>query len=389
MPSQPADDSPYSQELFQGLRSALRTEEPLDLLMSVSVLMAATDPRGRNPFQTDETPQVSLEELVDSFVGVDYAETTAALSVIRALTPDDLLSARIGKVLAGRRQPMPPWLRDLGTPTIGRVGEMKHVLGDGDNYLLEARLPSGEMITALVYVDHNMGTVVKDAFCTVDSLEALQQFFRENADDPDTAFDDADPAQVRSMVDEAIKLGAMTFPPLESETWPGCRPLVEWLLRSLPAGGAAARGDEWSDASLATLRHDFLASPYGSGIDEDEQGLLEDLTWFGSGWAGRDPLRWSPVNVELLLVDWIPRKIVADAAYLTKAPAVLRRFIEYCHNRRGIRHVLTIDTLAAVDRWEPEYQRLIRSSRPDGASALGELMLDAQRRAADDPFGGP
>lgn len=376
MPSSPTEESGRDQELIQAIRTALRSEHPLDLLTAVSGLLTATDPRGRDPF-SDDQPTVTLEDLVDSFVGVDYAETTAALMVIRAMVPDELLAARIGKVLSGRRQPMPRWLQDLESPRISRVVAMRHVLGDGDDYFLEARLPSGETLTGLVYVDHNMGTVVKDAFIIPDSFEAIERTFHEKVSDPDTTFTDSDPADMRATVADAIAHGVMVYPPLETDTWPICRPLVEWLLRSLPEGGSAPEHIEWSEEDVAALRDDFLASTYSRGMDtSDESDLLENLIWFGSGWAGSDPLRWSPVNVEILLVDWMPRKISGAPSYLAKAPDVLRAFIRYAHHRRGIRGALTEETLAAVDRWEPEFQRLIRSSRPQGPEALLSQMLD-------------
>jgi hypothetical protein len=74
--------------------------------------------------------------------------------------------------------------------------------------------------------------------------------------------------------------------------------------------------------------------------------------------------------VEILLADWIPRKIVADFAYLAKAPAVLRGLIRFSHAERGIRAELTDETLDAVDQWEPEYQATIRSPRLQGPEAL-------------------
>lgn len=366
VPSEPDDDSPHNQPLFQGLRSALREDHPLALLGAVSGLMAVAE----------EGPSVSMDELVDSFVGVDYAETTAALSVIRALTPDDLLAARIGKVLSTRRQPMPAWIKEIDATQVVRVLEMKHVLGDCDDYFLEAAFPDGNMLTALVYVDHNMGTVVKDAFCIPDSFDVIERTFHEKTPDPDTRFSGADHAETRAVVTEAIRVGAMTFPPLETDTWPMCRPLVEWMLRMLPASGSMPALAEWGEQDLAGLRDDFLASPYAEGLDgADERGLLEDLTRFGSGYAGGDPLRWSPVNVEILLVDWIPRKIIADRAYLSKAPAVLRPFIRYCHHHRGIRQGLTKETLAAVDRWQPEFQRMV-AERLDRRKPLSHVMLE-------------
>jgi hypothetical protein len=374
----PASESPESQELFQSLRRALRSRHPMDLLATVSAIVSLTDERQRNPFATDDEPRTTLEELVDSFVGVDYAETTAALTVMKTLVSDELLAARIGKVVKARRQPMPPWLADLDAARVGRVEEMTHVLGDGDDYLLELRLGTGEQMTGLVYVDHNMGGIVKDAFFVPDSVDAVKAVFEEKIDDPETTFREVDAAVARAELEEAIKRAAITIPRVETETWPSVRPLVEWALRLLPAGGEARRSREWSEEELASLHEEFLASPYGRGFDgADERGLLEDFTWYGSGWGSGDPLRWSEVRVEILLTDWIPRKIVADVDYLAKAPALLRRFIAFCHDKVALRRGLTDEVLAAVDRWEPEYQRLIRTDRPQGAEALARMLLDS------------
>jgi hypothetical protein len=370
-------DSPESQELFQTLRRALRSDQPLDLLMTVSALVNATDDRMRDPFAREDTPRTTLEQLVDSFVGVDYAETTAALTVLEALVPDELLAARIGKVLKGRRQPMPQWLDDLRAVRPGRVVEMTNVLGDGDDYFVEVNL-SGQPMTALVYVDHNMGGIVKDAFMVPDTVDSVKAVFVEKVDDPETTFADVDPAVARAEVEAAIEQGARTYPQPVTDTWPAVRPLVEWLVRMLPAGGEPRRAEEWSEEELTALLEDFFASPYGRKLDgPDERGLVEDFTWYASGWGSGDPVRWSVVRVEILLTDWIPRKIVADLDYLAKAPALLRAFIAYCHDRVQLRQALTDEVIAAVDRWEPEYQRLIRSERPQGAEALARMVLES------------
>jgi hypothetical protein len=74
--------------------------------------------------------------------------------------------------------------------------------------------------------------------------------------------------------------------------------------------------------------------------------------------------------VEILLDDWIPRKIVAPADYLAKAPDLLRAFVRFAHAETGLRSELTEETLAAIDDWEPQYQQTIRSPRPQGQNAL-------------------
>jgi hypothetical protein len=163
----------------------------------------------------------------------------------------------------------------------------------------------------------------------------------------------------------------MVFPPLETETWPACRPLVEWAVGLLPTGGRGYVRPEWSDADRQALAERFLASPCAAGLDDpDSRDLLDTLLWFGTDYGPGDPLHWSPVAVEILLTDWIPRKIVADFRYLAKAPAVLRALIRFSHAERGIRTELTDETLDAVDQWEPEYQAAIRSPRLQGPDAL-------------------
>jgi hypothetical protein len=370
----PRSNGAEDQLLMQGLRKALRSDHPADFLGAVSSIMAAADPRERGPF-SDDGPRVDLEQLLESFVGVDIAETTAALTVIRSFNSDELAAARISKELSRRRQPMPAWLERLDEVEITGVMEMTDILGDGDDYFLGAALPTGESFTALVYVDHNLGTVVKDAFVVPGPLDMVLPRMKELMA-PDQTIGDVDPAQTRAIVTEAIDHGALFWPPVESDTWPLCRPLVEWLVRRLPEGGTAPSRPEWSDSQLESLRAEFFASSYGEKLDHpDERSLLESLNWFGTDYGPGDPLRWSPVNVEILLTDWIPRKIVAETAYLAKAPDLLRAFIRYCHDRQGIRSALTEETLAAVDHWEPEYQRLIRSSRPQGPAALIAGML--------------
>jgi hypothetical protein len=70
--------SAEDQQLFQSLRRALRSDEPLDLLALVSGLLEVTDPRSRDPFARDER-RTGLAEVVESFVGTSYAETTAVV----------------------------------------------------------------------------------------------------------------------------------------------------------------------------------------------------------------------------------------------------------------------------------------------------------------------
>jgi hypothetical protein len=351
------------------VRTAL-AGEPIDLLAVASSVVAALERRG-HPIEQSEPSGPTLTELVGTFIEVDRRETSALLAALSVLTPDQLLATRMQRALAERTHPLPDWLTGLSGATVDRAVEFSHVLGDGDNIVLGVRLPGGEELTVIVYIDHNLGTVVKDAFVVPAPVEAVVEMYSQHAEDPDLTFADLDLAAARAKVRQAVELGAMTWPPYETETWPACKPLTEWVLRLLPDGGTGYEPHEWDEAALEALTARFLAGEHGRALtDPDHASLLESLLWYGSGYSGGDPLRWSVVRVEMVLLDWIPRKILADAEYLAKAPTVLRALIRFSHAERGIGKDLTEETLEAVDDFEPAYLQTIRSPRLQGPEAL-------------------
>lgn len=385
----PAEDGP---DLLREVRDRLATGEPLDLLAEVSSLVAAVDPRSRSPFdrsplgrrsRSRDAEVPSLEELVRSFGEVERPETTAMLACLAVLAPDELVRARARRHVAGRPHRLPAWLAGIGVATAGRRAvEMTHVLGDGDDLVVEVLL-RGERgphaLSIVVYVDHNQGTVAKDAFVVPGPLDELVTIMKEHDEAPgDTTFHDIGPADAKARIVSAVEDGAHVHPPFESETWPACRPIVEWAARLLPDGGRGYVRPEWDEASKAELTEAFFASPYAARLGPGHRRLFESILWFATDYGPGDPLRGSPTAVEILLTDWIPRKVVAPGAFLAKVPEVLRAFVANAHAERGVPSHLRVETQQAVDEFEPEYQQTIRSPRPQGPWALlaGMAALD-------------
>src|ERR1700761_6318378 len=358
-------------DLIADTRRRLATGEPLDFLGDVSTMLSALDPSADNPFErTRQQDSVTVPALVESFAEVVLPETTALLAALAQLAPDELSRARARRAAAASPHEMPAWLARLDETSVDRAVESTHVLGDGENAMLNVRLP-GYDLTMVVYIDHNLGTVAKDGFPVPADVDAVVSRLREASDDPDMRYGDISLADARARIAEAVETGRHMFPPLETDTWPASPPLAECLRRLLPEGGTGYIRPQWSHAALRKLAGRFFGSPFGRPLDnKDNRNLLDQFLWFGTDYGPGDPLRWSPVAVEILLADWIPRKLAADAAFLAKAPALLRGFIRYCHDERHIRSSLTQETLAAVDHYEPEYQRVIRSPRPQGPEAL-------------------
>ena len=374
-------------DLIADIRSAIVDPDPLSLLTYVSMLLYVTDPRRKHPFADPDAPEaMGREELIGTFIDVPIDETTALLAVLSEMVgDDDILRARIRRELAMRPKLLElAWLDTLSQIETYRAVLMSHVLGDGDNIILGARLAGGHEMTCSVYIDHNVGTLVKDAFVVSEPIAGIVEKYQQVAEDPDARWDDLSLADAKARIVAAIDRAAITVPPFETETWPACRALIEWVTRRLPDGGVGYEWHEWESEALASLAERFFNSEVGAPLDDrDHRDLLDSLLWYATDYGSGDPMRWSPVKVEILIGDWLPRKIVAPVRYLALAPDLLRAFVRFAHSEVGLRRDLTREALTAIDAWEPEYQSLIRSPRPKGPGALLAAMgLDVDDTAS-------
>ncbi len=387
------------------LRDALVEPDPFVFPLVVSGVMAALDPRTSlaldEPGPTDIPERPDPEVLIETLQEIDLAETTAALHVIAALTDDEDLAGRIRRTLQLRRHPVPRAVRDLPKIGVKRVVEMTEPFGDGDDLLLDLR-GAGVTATFVVYVDHNLGTVVKDGFVVPAALDEMIADLRRQPGAAHLSFAEMDPAEARTKLSEAIGRGLTTYPPLENgdedengdETWPASRPLLEMLLRGLPEGGPGYPDPELDEQGAAELLSDFLASPFARDAAAGPAGaelaaVAELLVTFGTSYLGGRPHRWSPATVKILLDAWYPTNVVAPPEHLLAVPDVLRALIRFCHARQGIAPELTDDTLDAVDVLEPAY--LAEMQDPDGIQHRGQLahlyaLLGDPRTIAREPL---
>lgn len=358
-------------DLILEVRRLLRSPDPLDLIAYVSTLLAALDPRRVNPMDRrgdDDGP--GLHDIVRSFAEIEMIETSALLAVAEVLVDDEDLRQEIRRRRAGRPHILPSWLARLGEAAPYRTVETVHVLGDGENVVVGVRLAEGHELTSLLYIDHNLGTAAKDGFVVGAPIDSIVAMFMNDVDEHTSANDIA-PADARARMTEAIKRGDMMFPPFETETWPGAQPVVEWIARLLPEGGKGFERPEWTEKATKDLARRFFASPDGRSLDNrDHRDLMESILWYGTDYGPGDPMRWSAPAAEILLLDWIPRKIVADVDFLLPAPHLLSAFVRFCDAERGIPPELTRETLGAIALFASEYREIISSPRLQGPAAL-------------------
>ena len=119
-----------------------------------------------------------------------------------------------------------------------------------------------------------------------------------------------DPADARARMTEAIELTSITFPPIETDAWPASGRWSSGCCGCCPRAGSGYVRPEWSETDRRALAERFLASPFGRGASRRPRSrdYVNKLRVVRVDDGPGDPLRWSPVAVEILLLDWFPAR---------------------------------------------------------------------------------
>jgi hypothetical protein len=372
------DNSGPLPELVVGIRSLLTASTPFELMVQASgfVEIATERPMGR--LGPGRMGRVDGPEFLGSLVDSGWPELIVLGKAMATLLSDSAVVRRL------RTQALPSdapeWAFTMDTIEIVGTFVQTEPLGDGENMWVCVRWPHGSEATAVLFVDHNMGTMLKDAFLIPAGAGDVMAMMRDVSDDViDLA--PIDPADLRARVTWSIERGDHTVPVIETETWPMCRPLVEWIVGHLPDGGRGWEFPEWTQAEREALMDDFMASPFATrcALPTDRvASIVDHFIWHGCDFGSGDPLRWSPVVVELVLADWFPRKIYGlTQAEVDAVPAILEQFVTYAHQRRGIDARATNETLSAIVVWEDDFFDAIADQAPQGsfATTLAQMAI--------------
>ncbi|GAA2158617.1 DUF6398 domain-containing protein [Humibacillus xanthopallidus] len=391
------------QPMVVDLRRRLRDDNPWSFLAFVSTLVEVAE---SGPGPADDIPDTggwpegggaaALAPVVESFIGIDLAETTAALNALAVLVRDAEMVGDIDAELAHRRQPMPLWLRDLRDT---RVTKAHLMAADGDrgaNVVLGLDWSGGHGATFLVYVDHARGTVVRDAFPVPAPIEEVLSRLDDTAGQegpgaPDFDIEELDLAEARSLVEEALDESDEEDWDPESDTWPASRPILRWLLQTMPEGGLGwAEHEDFEDfedfddldtdsrsvssrlaeellSSRRELVDRFAASPEATaaGLDLRPDGtdrMALALTLCASeSMNDKAFLKWSPERVELLLFGLLPRTTLVDRTVAKRVPQLLKVFAAWCLAEVGASPKQIAAVRDAVDRSGPDYIAIVTS----------------------------
>jgi hypothetical protein len=327
------------------------------------------------------------------------------------LVPDPEIVDDIDQELAHRRQPMPLWLRDLRELRVSRAHLMSADDDLGSNVVLDIEWPGGGGASFLVYVDHRHGTVVRDAFPTpVPIQEVLGQINDASPEEEQPTFEEIDLAQGRRLIEQALDMSDEDDWDPASDTWPAARPILDWLLGTMPEGGTGwpqlngakhfddprslvalddeSALDELVDTLLDTRRElvdQFASSTAASlaGLDltrDRDRAALALIVGTSGPMPDDEFLHWTPDRVGDFLFGMLPRTLLVDEHIARRIPQLLRAFAVWCMGQADAADNDIVIVRNAIDEFGPDYVGLVtsfealrlREAVKDYASLLGD-----------------
>lgn len=128
------------------------------------------------------------------------------------------------------------------------------------------------------------------------------------------------------------------------------------------------------DEARAQLIEEFVRSEHATGA-EAEDSVLHHVMAF-CDYSDGDSLRWSPIAVELFMVDFLPRKATLDPIEIRNLPTVLKAWVHFALLKRGLEERWIRETQAAVDRWTTQFRKEVTNPDRFGpAKAIGQAMM--------------
>jgi len=303
-----------------------------------------------------------------------------ALAVLRALAAvvDDKLkpvAQTTAEKLAAAGVAEPPWAAAIGHPEFLDCWMAADPFGDQQGYYLRFRYPGRATHLLMALYDENLGGIIKDAF--VGEVAPGSDPRRSAEAQADVTVSDVDAGVAAGRIADALVTGDLFIDNDWSPEFRETRALLAARLKLLPpAPPLDPEPEPLDDETGAALVEEFLALPQAPAIGEALSIVyhcLEARCDYGDG----DPLRWSPIVVELFMLDYLPRKALLKAAEADALPEVLTAWVRFALSKRGLAEPLIVETEDAVGDFTSEYLETVRQPANFGPAKAMLVALEA------------
>ncbi|MGH2765892.1 MAG: hypothetical protein ACRDKA_08275 [Actinomycetota bacterium] len=327
---------------------------------------------------TAPVDQALIEDFVSLLSRQRSRESLAVLLAVAAVADPPL--DELARSAAADLEPAvgkPAWADLLGRGELREAWRAADAFGDQDAILLALEYPGRDPALATVVVDRTLGRLIKDA-SVVPEVGAVVERWREQAD---ITVESIPVGEAAGEILRALRNTDITVDPPITEDYALNRAFLAALVRGVPDVEPPPEPEPPPAGVLDRLVDEFLASEEATGLPPVANQAVHTLITYQGEWQADDPLRWSPTVVEMCLLDWLPRNTILEDEVPRAIPDTLRALVRFAGARRSLPDDLVSETLDAIDRFEPEFTRALKSPSAGGPSK--NLLLAMQRDGVD------
>ena len=331
--------------------NALQDSEPLEILGTAAIRRLASRP----------DPDALAVLLAIAAIATSPLDGAAELAV------EHLRKAAV---------PEPVWSRSIGRPGLVDAWISTDELDDQSHVLAAFAYGHRPPHAINLIIDANFQGLIRDAFVADDPDKVRREWVRASGL-PIRPLSDQSLADLLGRGIEAFDV--YVDPPVSEEA-ERLMPVLRARLRLLPIP-RPIETPATSEVERIALVDAFAASPEAATIEDVAGPSAADLArWFidfACDYGAGDPLRWSPIAVEILLGDWLPRKAILEPDEIQHLPDVLRRFVRFTAHRKGLSDREFAETIEAVDRFAPAFTEAMADEGRAGPAKEIALALRA------------
>lgn len=365
-------------DLVELLEAAVDDPSPLALLDVASSISVVSTPEEPGPWShmsvdedDDDGPLPTTNELVADFLAAKHPETDALLLVWAEMLDDDLLKRKVARQVRPRLKQLPAWLGKVDEIRPVRAVALRSVTQDEEIILLEIATPHGPF-TIAVFLDLLAATLLEDAFAVPGDASKFTEGVY-----PDDEFDlppvEISLADARARILQALEVTKISYPRVETETWPMVRNLLEWQLRLMPEGGEGIHHAEWTQEEVDEFVDEFLQSKYAKRLGKVDKADVMLLTNFADAYGTGDPRVWGASLSTRVLGNLIPRKVAAPPELLRSFPDLLMALVRYSHEQLGWPKEVTTEVLQSIRYARFDYDDFVDQIEDEAGEGEDEL----------------
>ena len=328
--------------------------------------MLETDP-GERPERRLEI----VDQLLDSLATRTTVGSLAVALALASVLPEpwSTHARSVATTLAATGLAVPAWAPAAGRARFVEGWAMTDEFGDQDLIVASFQHPGHAAHAISLTADHNFNGLFRQAAVGVDA-ELIRSTWGKVSSIP------LRPITARDLSGRwaagTVWYRRYLDPPVYDQV-PHLMALLEARASALPTPPEPAEAEELTDEARQDLTDRFLSSPFAASLaarsDETTELVVDHLIEFRANHGEGDLLRWSPIVVEIALVDWLPRKAVLGEDEIDALPDVLRAFVSYAAAEKGLADDDLAETLLSSIGSSRSSARTLRRASPSGVAS--------------------